>query len=106
MHHAGHLADLKAADVLHELGLTWFSFAVTNGDVVQSRHKKAPALDALDDIRGDMWANRMVQHLTFLISDPLPQCREAGLRHLKGSRMALLSRTKGRASADDRSSRN
>ena len=93
VHHAGNFVDMKEAECRRELGLIWYSFAVASGDVSRNRHSSAPTLDYLYDIRDDLWAARMIQHLNDLVSNPSSQWGEEGLRHLIGARDALLSLT-------------
>jgi hypothetical protein len=93
VHYAGNLFDLKNSECFRELGLVWFSFLVSNGDVVRRRHPCAPDLLSLYNIRGDLWAERMIEHLADLINNPSPQWGKQGLDHLVAARGALLSRT-------------
>jgi hypothetical protein len=103
VHHAGNFVDLKDSECRRKLGLDWYSFTVALGDVGHTRHSSAPCLDVLYDIRDDPWAAKMIEHLDCLISNPKPLGGEEGLRHLIGSRKALLSRTgsQPRHRADD-----
>ncbi|CEF48314.1 unnamed protein product [uncultured bacterium] len=66
---------------------------MTFGDVDRDRHHRAPRLDDLYDIRDDLWAARMIEHLIRLTRDPSPQWGKEGLNHLVGALNTLLSRT-------------
>lgn len=92
VHHAGNFVDLKDADCRRQLELVWYSFTVVTDDVAGNRHAAAPRLDDLYDIRGDLWAARMIQYLDGLVGDPSPQWGQDGLHHLIEARDALLSR--------------
>ncbi len=95
VHHPGNFIDLKNDQCRTEIGLEWYSFTVASGNVVAERHRNAPRVDDLYDIKNDRFAWKMIAHLIGLINDPSPHWGEDGLQHLVDTLQTLFSRTSG-----------